>query len=404
MGQLPLPLKLATTGQPSDTVDIILETVRTHFDMQVAYLSEIVEGQSVFRAVSAPGLEGLVSPGMATPLSEVYCQHILDGRLPNLMADTSEYPFAVAMPITENLPIGAHMSLPIYREDGSVYGMFCCLRTTPHPDLTERDLSVMETFAELAAGQINGDLRQRAEFSDINARLDCALGADGFNIVLQPIVDLATLKLIKVEALSRFPGTRTPDLWYRDARLVSRQVELEIASIEKSLALLDRLPGNIAIGVNASPQTIASGALLEAIGKVSPERLVVELTEHDVAEDFDELAVALEALRRAGIRIAADDVGAGFSGLIALLRMQPDILKLDIELVRGIDHNLAKQALVLGMVDFAGKTGAVTIAEGVETDEEYATLRRLKVDYGQGYLFAKPMDIEGVLQWMAKRT
>ena len=122
-----------------------------------------------------------------------------------------------------------------------------------------------------------------------------------------------------------------------------------------------------------------------------------------MAEDFNELATALEGLRRRGIRTAADDVGAGFSGLIALLRMRPDILKLDIELVRDINSNLAKQALVLGMVDFARQTGALTIAEGVETEEEYATLLRLKVDLGQGYLFGRPMDIGGAREWLAER-
>ncbi len=403
MGRLPLPLTLAATKQPDDAVDIILETVRTHFDMQVAYLSEIVDGQSIFRAVSAPGFEALVSPGTTMPLSEVYCQHILDGVLPNLITDTSQHPVAVAMPITQSVPIGSHMSLPVYREDGKVYGMFCCLRTTPHPSLGERDMAVMETFAGLAGRQINDGLRRRAEIADINARLDRALEKDGFRVVLQPVVDLETLQPIKFEALSRFGDGRPPQIWFEEARQVGRQVELEVAAVEKALALLGRFPDDMAIGFNASPQTIASGALIEAIRHVPPERLVVEITEHDVAEDFDELAIALEALRRAGIRTAADDVGAGFSGLIALLRMQPDILKLDIELVRDINQNLAKQALVLGMVDFARKTGAVTTAEGVETEEECAALRRLKVDFGQGYLFARPMDVEDTLTWMGDR-
>ena len=400
MAPLPLPLTLAAPVQSGDTVDIILDTVRSHFDMEVAYLSEIVDGMSVFRAVSAPGFEAVAGPGSEIPLSQVYCQHILEGRLPNLITDTSKYPLAVSMPITQHLPIGAHMSLPVYREDGSVYGMFCCLRSTPHPDLTERDLSVMETFAGLAAGQINGSLRRRAELADINKRLDLALGACGFKVVLQPVVDLETRKPIKFEALSRFPGERTPDVWFEEARQVGRQVELEIAAIEKSLALLDRLPPGVAIGLNASPQTIASGGLLSAFIGIAPDRLVVEITEHDVVEDYDKLASALQSLRQIGVRIAADDVGAGFSGLIALLRMQPDILKLDIELVRDIDNNLAKQSLVLGMVDFARQTGAITIAEGVETEEERTTLSRLGVNLGQGYLFARPMDIGDIQGWM----
>tara|TARA_B100000378_G_scaffold276098_2_gene273332 strand:- start:5 stop:1219 length:1215 start_codon:yes stop_codon:yes gene_type:complete len=403
MGRLPLNLTLGPIEQPGDAVDIILETVRTHFDMQVAYLSEIVDGQSVFRAVSAPGFEALVGPGTVMPLSAVYCQHILDGTLPNLMTDTSQHPLALAMPITQNVPIGAHMSLPVYRENGEVYGMFCCLRTTPHPDLGERDLAVMETFAGLAARQINDGLRRRAETAEIHARLDGALARGGFRMALQPVVDLETLKPIKFEALSRFADGRPPNSWFDEALRAGRQVELEIAAIEKALALLDQIPEDLAIGFNASPQTITSSALLETIANVPPERLVLEITEHDVAEDFNELATVLEALRQRGIRTAADDVGAGFSGLIALLRMRPDILKLDIELVRDINSNLAKQALVLGMVDFARQTGALTIAEGVETEEEYATLLRLKVDLGQGYLFGKPMDIDDTLKWLAER-
>ncbi len=403
MGRLPLNLTLDPIDQPRDAVDIILETVRKHFDMEVAYLSEIVDGQSVFRAVSAPGFEALISPGSVIPLSEVYCQHILDGVLPNLMTDTSQHPLAVAMPITRNVPIGAHLSLPVYRDNGQVYGMLCCLRSTPHPSLGERDLAVMETFAGLAGNQINDGLRRRAEIADINARLDSALAADGFRIALQPVVDLETLRPIKFEALSRFTDGRPPNIWFEEARQVGRQIELEIAAIEKALTLLGQLPEEMAIGFNASPQTITSDALLEAIGHIPAERLVVEITEHDVAEDFDELATALQTLRRRGIRTAADDVGAGFSGLIALLRMRPDILKLDIELVRDINSNLAKQALVLGMVDFARQTGALTIAEGVETEEEYATLLRLKVDLGQGYLFGRPMEIGSAQEWLAER-
>nr|WP_272212824.1 EAL domain-containing protein [Marinicella sp. W31]MDC2878746.1 EAL domain-containing protein [Marinicella sp. W31] len=405
MSRLPLKLDLDSPTEDGDTLDLILETVRTHFDMQVAYLSEIIDGNSVFRAVNAPGFEALAFPGAVFSLQEVYCQHILDGRLPNVMADTGDHPLAVSMPITANIPIGSHLSVPVYRDDGSVFGMFCCLRTTPNPSLGERDLKVMETFANLAGRQINAGLRRRSELSEAEARIDDAMGGATLRMVLQPIVSLQTGEPIKFEALSRFSGTpcRPPNLWYEEARRVGRQVDLEALSITKALSLLPQLPPDMTIGVNASPETIATGMLADIIRTADPKRIVVEVTEHDIVEDQERLSLELDRLKAMGVRTAVDDVGAGFSGLVALLRMKPDILKLDIELIRDIDSNPAKQALVAGMVHFAEKTSASTIAEGVETEAERDMLCQLKVHNAQGYLFAKPMEVEDAKAWLAAK-
>ncbi|WP_045679134.1 sensor domain-containing phosphodiesterase [Martelella endophytica] len=389
--------------QDGDTLDIILETVRTHLDMDVAYVSEIIGDDAVFRAASAPGREALVGPGKTMDLRQVYCRRIIDGALPRLMADTSKHPLAVALPITSAVPIGCHMSVPLLREDGSVYGMFCCLGTKPNPSLGQRDLEVMETFANLASRQINEGIQRRKEIAAAEERIEAALREDGFHMVLQPIVSLATGTPIKFEALSRFNGLpqRPPNLWYDEAHRIGRQVELEIASIENALRLLERLPADMSIGVNASPATIATGALTEVVRRSEPKRIIVEITEHAVVEDHDSLAAELSNLRRLGVKTAVDDVGAGFSGLVALLKMQPDILKLDVELIRDIDTNPAKQALVLGMVHFAEQTGAITIAEGVETEAERETLKSLRVVNGQGYLFGRPMAIAAALEWLA---
>ncbi len=405
MSRLPLKLEFDGPSANGDTLDLILETVRTHFEMQVAYVSEIVDGNSVFRAVSAPGFEALAFPGAVLSLQQVYCQHILDGRLPSVMADTADYPLALSMPITTSIPIGSHLSVPVRRDDGSVFGMFCCLRSTPHPTLGERDLKIMETFANLASGQINASLRRRGEVAAAATRIDSALKGDALRMVLQPIVSLETGAPIKFEALSRFAGEpyRPPNLWYEEASAIGRQVDLEALSITKALALFKELPSDVTIGVNASPETIATGVLADIIRTADPHRVVVEVTEHDIVEDHDRLGVELDRLRSLGVRTAVDDVGAGFSGLVALLRMKPDILKLDIELIRDIDANPAKQALVAGMVHFAEQTGATTIAEGVETQAERATLRRLRVQHGQGYLFAKPMEIADANAWLAAK-
>lgn len=108
-----------------------LEAVRRHLGMDAAYLSEFVGEETVFREVDAPGLEALIKVGDAMPLEQVYCRHILAGRLPELIPDAGANSFAAGLPITANVPIGSHVSVPIRRADGDVYGMFCFLSAAP---------------------------------------------------------------------------------------------------------------------------------------------------------------------------------------------------------------------------------------------------------------------------------
>src|SRR5262245_65961443 len=113
-----------------DMVKASLQAIRTHLDMEVAYVSEFVGDRIVFREVDAPGLEAMVKPGDSRSIDEVYCRHILEGRLPQLIPDTAAEPVAMAMPITRAVPIGKHMSVPISMAEGSVYGMFLCVGLT----------------------------------------------------------------------------------------------------------------------------------------------------------------------------------------------------------------------------------------------------------------------------------
>jgi EAL domain-containing protein (putative c-di-GMP-specific phosphodiesterase class I) len=95
------------------------------------------------------------------------------------------------------------------------------------------------------------------------------------------------------------------------------------------------------------------------------------------------------------VRIAVDDAGAGFAGLQHILEIGPDLVKLDLALVRGVDADPARRALIGGMVAFARDTGATLLAEGVETPAEAATLRELGVSLGQGYLYGRPTRVAG---------
>lgn len=143
-------------SQPAEAAAIqnSLDTVRERLGMEVAYLSEFVDERAVFRAVSAPGLEALIQPSQSMDLREVYCKHILDGGLPRLMPDTSAHAIATDLPITQMIPIGSHLSVPVHRPDGSVFGMFCFLSRTPRPDLNDDALALVETHSALVSTRL----------------------------------------------------------------------------------------------------------------------------------------------------------------------------------------------------------------------------------------------------------
>jgi EAL domain-containing protein (putative c-di-GMP-specific phosphodiesterase class I) len=107
-------------------------------------------------------------------------------------------------------------------------------------------------------------------------------------------------------------------------------------------------------------------------------------------EDYERLLSALRPLREAGLWVAVDDVGAGFSSLLHVLRMEPDILKLDVGIVRQLDADARRRTLAQSLGRFAAEHGALVVAEGIETEAELACLRDIGITHGQGYLLGRP--------------
>jgi len=132
--------------------------------------------------------------------------------------------------------------------------------------------------------------------------------------------------------------------------------------------MLAALPPCAYLSVNVSPDTASSAALLDLLSdsRLAPDRVVVELTEHTNIVDYPALDAALTRLRARGVRIAVDDAGAGFASLRHILNLRPGIVKLDLELVRGIHADPARSALAAGLLIFTQQFGAYLIAEGVE--------------------------------------
>jgi len=163
-----------------------------------------------------------------------------------------------------------------------------------------------------------------------------------------------------------------------------------LAAVAAALRLLGKLPGDGFLAVNVSPGTAGSEELASLVATCPGERLVLEITEHVPVGNYEELVTALDRLRTTGVRIAVDDAGAGFAGLHHILRLGPEIIKLDIGLTRGIDADPVRRALASALVSFAREIGAIIVAEGIESGPEAATLADLGVVHGQGYFLAWP--------------
>ena len=122
---------------------------------------------------------------------------------------------------------------------------------------------------------------------------------------------------------------------------------------------------------------------------------MVELTEHERVDDCDPLVHALDALRAIGVRLAVDDSGAGFAGLQYILRLRPDIIKLDRYLIVGAGEDPVRRSLTTALVEFSTSVGATVLAEGIESEAELVSLRELGVSLGQGYYLGMPAPLPG---------
>lgn len=249
--------------------------------------------------------------------------------------------------------------------------------------------------ARVSAGRfVMSVLRPEAvSWMEARSRVQAILDNPGqLSVVFQPIVDLVSDRVVAVEALSRFhtEPLRGPHAWFADAQHCGLAAELESLAVTKALAYRTELPSDIALSVNVGPGPLSQPELLDVLASVCGGNIVLELTEHTRCEDYDGLLRELGTLRQAGARLSVDDAGAGFSGLSHILKLAPDFIKLDRELVRGVDVDPVRRALTASLVSFAADTGAEIIAEGVETSDELEAVRSLGVRFAQGFCLGRP--------------
>ncbi len=218
--------------------------------------------------------------------------------------------------------------------------------------------------------------------------------------LFQPIISLRDGVIIGYEALSRGPENSRffkPNVLIEYARKYHALLDLEYLFRYSALHAAMQLPKDLKLFLNVDPNIIQEEHFSTGFTKtylkqflIDPERIVFEITERESVRNLANFKTILEHYRAQNYQVGIDDAGAGYSGLNLISDIRPHYIKLDMHLVRNIDNDLIKQALVKGMCEFASLTNTLIIAEGIETQEELSKLIEFDIAYGQGFFIQHP--------------
>lgn len=230
--------------------------------------------------------------------------------------------------------------------------------------------------------------------------LDSIIKNEKIYSVYQPIYDLESGRIFAAESLSRINGNTSfsgPEELFDIAGRYNMTSSLEKLCRKKALTTASNSNFNTKITINVCPSILTypdhekgyTAALYEELFRYKND-IIIELTEKYYIKDQIIFNETVKYYKEQGFKIAIDDLGAGFSGLNMLIGIEPYMVKLDRSLISGIYKNTKKKLLVDSLISFCKKIGALTVAEGIETEEELLTVMEMGVDLGQGYFLARP--------------
>ncbi len=243
------------------------------------------------------------------------------------------------------------------------------------------------------AASSSNSVEQR-EFALKAADLRETLRTGGLYIDYHPIVVTETQEIFGYEALARgtMKSMRRPEVMFEVAEQTDMIWELSRLCRNTAISgMKQRLAKDELLFLNVDPHDFTDPMFTELdLDVADPTRVVLEITERTAIRDYPKFRGRLKDFRDRGYRFAVDDAGSGYAGLGSIANLEPNFIKLDISLINCIDANFIKQSLVEGMVRFANDQNAMVIAEGVETAEEYETVKQLGVHLVQGFYLHPP--------------
>jgi EAL domain-containing protein (putative c-di-GMP-specific phosphodiesterase class I) len=243
------------------------------------------------------------------------------------------------------------------------------------------------------AASSSNSVEQR-EFARKAADLRETLRTGGLYIDYHPIVVTETQEIFGYEALARgtIKSMRRPEVMFEVAEQTDMIWELSRLCRNTAISgMKEKLTRNQLLFINIDPHDFTDPMFTDMDMDVTdPTKVVLEITERTAIRDYPKFRGRLKEFRDRGYRFAVDDAGSGYAGLGSIANLEPNFIKLDISLINCIDVNFIKQSLVEKMVGFGNDQNAMVIAEGVETAEEYETVKQLGVHLVQGFYLHPP--------------
>jgi EAL domain-containing protein (putative c-di-GMP-specific phosphodiesterase class I) len=281
-----------------------------------------------------------------------------------------------------------------FLHDGSVIGFLALgTKSEAHADHLLTDLPAIAEFAATASLLLTPLIVAQRKNADDRRMIEEIIAEAAYRPVFQPVVELWTGKTVGFEALTRFADGRMPDVVFGAAAQAGLGFELELKTLEASIGAARDLPAGAWLGLNVSPGLVVESAGLSAVLAARDRPVVLEITEHVAIDDYGAVRSAIDRLGP-DLRVAVDDAGAGIANFSHLVELKPRLVKIDAGLIRDLDSDLTRQAVVVGLVHFGLKAGCEVIAEGIESEAELATAKALGVTHGQGYLIRRPAPVE----------
>ena len=337
------------------------------------------------------GHAGVFAPGDLLPVSRARRIRELLGQAPFGNTWRSEPEDGTFGRAVDQVGLRAFAFGPIVHGDHQDGGVVIGTRDAEFARTLVDKADTVLDFSSVSSAVLGERLHAHCRQVELRRSLEETLATRAFHPVFQPIVELATGEIVGYEALTQFDSGQRPDLCFQDAWSAGLGEAFEFATLEHAIAAVRTLPLGRWLDVNVSPRLLAERDRLRSILWQADRPIVLEVTEHEPVEDYGALREAVRSLGR-DIRLAVDDAGAGVANFGHIIELGADFVKLDTSLVRRVNGNLGRQALVVGMRHFARASGCRLVAEGIETEDEARTLAQLGVEFGQGYWFAVPAE------------
>lgn len=266
--------------------------------------------------------------------------------------------------------------------------------------MNERDVSYLGLIAEIAGELIEEREIERQTVSQHKHEIEQIIKNNNICMYFQPIYCLKSNKIKGFESLARFftQPYKTPDVWFQNAEDIGLGEALEILAVQNVMHNLASFNKDTYISINTSPKHIISGVLSKKLAHFDCSNVVIEITEHSPIHDYNLMRQSLQPLREKGIRLAIDDVGAGYCSFQHILELEADIIKLDISLTQNINKERSKFLLAKALLGFAEAINCTVIAEGIENLQELMTLKALGINNVQGFFIAKPASLSDALK------